>query len=66
MVVNNSLKYLRKSAIYDSLECCSNDSQKINMLVDKVIELQNCLVDLQAAYYECLNKFNTLCAQIPS
>lgn len=57
MKQNNSFKFLRRSKILSALELCESDSQKIEILMDKIVELQDSLIELQQTYMELLFKF---------
>lgn len=65
---NFSLKYIRRSSLVASLATIESDEKKIGLLIDKVMSLQDTLLELQTSYVEvCLNykKLSEVCAQAP-
>ena len=51
---------IRKGKIYSYLYMCDSDDDKISLLVDMIISLQNQLEELQLCYLE-LKRYNKQC-----
>ena len=51
---NFSSRSKRLSRLRESLDRCDSDECRISILMDKVINLQDCLFELQRNYYELL------------
>lgn len=49
---NHSIKYIRRSSLVASLAAIEDDKTKINLLIDKVMSLQDTLFELQQTYVE--------------
>lgn len=60
-----SLKILRRNKIFQALDKCDSQEQRIELLVNKVLDLQNSLCELQDAYTEMLISYRNLCVQTP-
>lgn len=48
---------ISKQKLLEYLDLCDSDSVRINILVDKLVELQDSLSELQDAYCEMLINF---------
>ena len=60
-----SAKYQRKRFYYESVENCDCERDKIAILVDRIVELEASLNELEMSYTQVLLSFNRLCAQVP-
>lgn len=64
--MNNSNSSLRRQAIIDALNRCDSPHARELLLLDKVIELQDTLFELQQMYAELSLSFKRLqCVQVP-
>lgn len=65
---NYSLKYIRREKLLESLALLDSDVDRLNLLVDRYMNLQDTLFELQVSYVEvCLNlkKLSESCVQVP-
>lgn len=64
--MNNSLRSRRKDAILNSVLPCDSDSKRIDILVERIIELENALYELKLSYAELRTYLkNFKCVQVP-
>ena len=63
--MNKSSFYIRKQIIRDSLSKVSCDKLCIELLIDRVLSLEDSLIELQDCYKELLYKFNYSCVHPP-
>lgn len=63
---DKSLKHERRLKIEDMLRNCDSDSSRISILIDKVIELEDCLLEYQDSHLALMSAYKKLsCAQVP-
>lgn len=58
--MNVSNTFLRRQAILDALDKCDSRDKRESILLDKVIELQDTLFEMQSAYCELTISYNRL------
>lgn len=62
--MNISNKFVRKGRYISMISKCDKDSKKISLLIDRIIELEDSLNELQQNYFELLTR-SRLCALPP-
>lgn len=64
--MNNSLSQIRRRKILESLDKCDSPATRESLLLDRIIELEDSLLELQETYAETLLSFKKLsCVQVP-
>lgn len=67
--LTRSSRQIRKRNLLDSLSCCSSYHDSLSCAIDKILELQDDLFELQQNYMELLinvkNLKTEICAPIP-
>ena len=58
--MRNDLNSLRRSALLDDISLLDSEEEKVDVLIDKILELQNCLCELQQCYTELLFSIRSL------
>lgn len=58
-----SNKQCRKRQLLDILDSCDSAKSRENILIDKILSLENTIVELQDSYSELLILYNK-CAQV--